>query len=461
MTPRRVAVIGGGLAGLAAAATLHRLGIEACVFEREAEVGGVVQSERRDGWLIDSGPCMAAEPNAAVRAMLDAAGLAECTLRAGPGANHRYVVHDGVPVPLPQTTAEFTVSPLLSLAGRLRLLKERFIPAQRDATDESVDSFARRRFGDEVADRMFDPLVASTCAGDPRQILARYAFPQLVGHEQHGGSGLQGNLRARMEARRQAKGKPTGAWSCVQGMHELPLRLAGRVATIRTSAPVDAASARDGKVHVGVGGRTSEAFDAAIFAVPAPALGRIAFDLPEADRLMQVATMPQASIAAVSLGFRREHIAHPLDAARLLVPSVERRSILSVVFPSSVFAGRAPDDHVLVTAFVGGARRPDLVDLPEADLIALVQLELGSLLGVQGPAVMQRVTVWRDALPQAVAGHGGRLAAADVVEATAGVVAFTGAWRDGLSVAEVLLGGVRAAERLAVRQGWPSLPTSG
>jgi oxygen-dependent protoporphyrinogen oxidase len=131
-----------------------------------------------------------------------------------------------------------------------------------------------------------------------------------------------------------------------------------------------------------------------------------------------------------------------------------------VVFPSSVFAGRAPDDHVLVTAFVGGARRPDLVDFPEADLIALVQLELGSLLGVQGPAVMQRVTVWRDALPQAVAGHGGRLAAADVVEATAGVVAFTGAWRDGLSVAEVLLGGVRAAERLAVRQGWPSLPTS-
>jgi protoporphyrinogen/coproporphyrinogen III oxidase len=434
--------------------------MEACVFERDADIGGVVQSERCDGWLIDSGPCMAAEPDPAARALLDTAGLAECTVRAGPGANHRYIVHDGVPVPLPHTTSEFTASPLLSLAGRLRLLKERFIPAQQDATDESVDSFARRRFGDEVADRMFDPLVASTCAGDPKQILARYAFPRVVGHEQRAGSGLQGNLRARMEARRRARGKPAGAWTCAQGMHQLPQRLASRVDAIRTGVRVDSVSARDGKIHIGVNGDGTGAFDGVIVAVPAPAFARIAFDLPEADRLAQVATMPQASIAAVSLGFRREQIAHPLDGARLLVPSLEHRSILSVVFPSSVFAGRAPDDHVLLTAYVGGAQRPDLIDLPEADLSGLVQRELAPLLGIQGTAVMQRVTVWRDALPQAVAGHGRRIAAADVVEATAGVIAFAGAWRDGLSVAEVLLGGVRAAERLAVRQGWLRLPSS-
>ena len=166
--------------------------------------------------------------------------------------------------------------------------------------------------------------------------------------------------------------------------------------------------------------------------------------------------MPLASIASVSLGFRRDQVRHPLDGSRLLVPSVEHRAILSVVFPSSLFPARAPRDHVLLTTFVGGARRPELLDRGEAGLIALVRTELAELLGATGTPVMSDVTIWRDALPQAVAGHGDRLAAADAVEAAAGPVVFTGAWRDGLSIGEVLLGGMHAADRLAQRQGWPT-----
>ena len=454
MTRRRVAVIGGGLAGLAAGASLHRLGMEACVFERDDEPGGVVRTEEHEGWLIESGPCMASEPDPAVRKLLDDAGVTERTVRADPVATHRYVVYEGVPVPVPHTLAEFSASPLLSLAGRLRLVKERFIPARREVSDESVDSFARRRFGDEVADRMFDPLVACTSAGDPQVLLARYAFPRTVGHEQRSGSGLQGNLRARMEARRQAKGKPDGPWSCASGMQQVARQLAAWIGGVRTGARVDSVSAHDGKLQVTANGERPAPFDAVIFAVPAPAIARMAINLPEAERLEQIGAIPHVSIAAVSLGFRREDVAHPLAGARLLVPSVERRSLLSVAFPSSLFPNRAPRDHVLITAYIGGARRPDVIDWPEADLVALVQEELAAFLGIRGGPKLQRVTLWRDALPQAVAGHSRRLGAADIVEATAGAVAFTGAWHDGLSVAEVMLGGVRAAERLAVRKGW-------
>ena len=164
MTTPRVAVIGGGLAGLAAAGALCGLGVTPFVFERDDDVGGVVRTRQRDGWVIDTGPCLAAEPDVAVRAMLDRAGLDQCTVRATPAAATRYIVLDGAPVPLPRSTSELSASPLLSLAGRLRLLKERFIPAEREATDESVDSFARRRFGDEMADRMFQQVVESTQA---------------------------------------------------------------------------------------------------------------------------------------------------------------------------------------------------------------------------------------------------------------------------------------------------------
>jgi oxygen-dependent protoporphyrinogen oxidase len=459
VTRRRVAVIGGGLAGLAAGASLRGLGMEACVFERDGEPGGMARSEIHDGWLIESGPCMASEPDPAVRKLLDEAGVGERTVRAEGVATNRYVVHAGVPVSVPHTLSEFTSSPLLSLAGRLRLVKERFIPARREVTDESVDSFARRRFGDEVAERMFDPLVACTSAGDPHVLLARYAFPQTVGHEQRSGSGLQGNLRARMDARRRAKGKPRGAWSCADGMQEVARRLAARAGEVRTGTRVESVSARDGKLQVAINGANAEAFDAVIFAVPAGAIAQIAIDLPAADRLEEVGAIPHVSVAAVSLGFRGEDVTHPLAGARLLVPSVERLSLLSVVFPSSLFPNRAPSGHVLITAYIGGARRPEVVDWPEPELLSLVQQELAALLGIRGPAVLQRVTRWRDALPQAVAGHARRLAAADIVESTAGAVAFTGAWRDGLSVAEVLLGGIRATERLAVRNGWLSVPS--
>lgn len=457
MTRRRVAVIGGGLAGLAAGASLRGHGMDACVFERDDELGGVARSEQHDGWLIESGPCMASEPDPAVRKLLDGAGVGERTVRADAVAANRYIVRAGVPVPLPHSVSEFTSSPLLSLAGRLRLVKERFIPARREVTDESVDSFARRRFGDEVAERMFDPLVASTSAGDPRALLARYAFPQTVGHEQRSGSGLQGNLRARMDARRRAKGKPRGPWSCADGMQAVARQLAVHAGDVRTGTQVDSVSARDGRLHVVTNGASAEAFDAVIFAVPAGALRRIAIDLPEAHRLEQLRGIPHVSIVAVSLGFRREDVTHPLTGARLLVPSVEGLSLLSVAFPSSLFADRAPSDHVLITAYIGGARRPEVIDWPEPELLSLVQQELTEVLGIRGPAVLQRVTRWRDALPQAVAGHARRLAAADIVEATTGAVAFTGAWRDGLSVAEVLLGGIHATERLAVRKGWLSV----
>lgn len=447
MTSPRVAVIGGGLAGLAAACELHRRGATPYVFEREDEVGGVVRTRQRDGWVIDAGPCLAAEPAAAVRELLDAAGTAECTVRALPAAANRYIVLDGAPVPLPRTTSEFTSSPLLSLAGRLRLLKERFIPARRDADDESVDSFARRRFGDEMANRMFDPLIASTCAGDPRQVVARYAFPALVGHERHAGSGLQGSARAGMEARRRARGRPTGSWGCAAGMQQLPRRMAASVGRVRTGAHVDAVVAGPAGIDVSVGGHT-ETFDAALFATPAAALGAMRLDFAEAAGLGSVATMPAVSIASVSLGFRREHVLHPLDGSRLLVPSVEHRDILSVVFPSSAFAGRAPDGHVLLTAFVGGVRRPELLDRGESEIVAAVLREFADLLGTSGAPVLTDVTIWRDALPQAVPGHALRLAAADAVEAAEPRIAFTGAWRDGLSVGEVLLGGMHAAERV-------------
>ncbi len=450
MSAARVAVIGGGLAGLAAAAELRRRGVVPVVFERDASVGGVVRTIHRDGWLIDTGPAMAAEPSPVVRELLDAVGVSNVTVRAGSAGATRYIVLNGAPVLLPRTTSELSSSSLLSIAGRLRLLKERLIPAQRDVSDESVDRFARRRFGAEMAERMFDPLIASTSAGDPRQILARYAFPAIV-DQGRAGSALQRSARARIESRRRAKGRASGSWSCADGMQQLAERLAAWSGDVRTSTSVRRIRSIAGGMEVSASGAEAERFDAVIVAVPATGFGAITFDLPAADRLLAVSTIPHASVASVSLGFRRDCVGHPLDASRLLVPSIERRNVLSMVFPSSLFPDRAPPDHVLITAFVGGVFQPELISRGDTELVAAVLEECSSLLAVSGPPVLVNVARWPKTLPQAVAGHGERLAEVDRVERAESRIAFTGAWRDGLAVGEVLLGGVQAAGRMAAQ----------
>jgi protoporphyrinogen/coproporphyrinogen III oxidase len=458
VTAPRVAVIGGGLAGLAAAARLRQLGAMPVVFERESAVGGVVRTVQRDGWTFDLGPAVAAEPAAAVRDMLDASGLGECTIRSSAAGATRYIVVAGKPVILPRTTSEFSASSLLSLGGRLRLLKERFIPARGDLGDESVESFARRRYGDEMAERLFDPLIASTCAGDPAQIIARYAFPALVGHESRSGSTLQGSARARMEERRRRKGRSTGSWSCHDGMQQLPVQLARTIGSVRVDTTVERVGANADGATVTVAGEAAEQFAGAVLAVPAPSLAGMMMDLTGAEGMTRIAALPHASIGVVSLGYRSSQVGHPCAASRLLVPSVERRSILSAVFPSALFAGRAPEGHTLVTAFVGGARQAELLRQPEDALSQLVARDLAALLDINGDPVVRSVTVWRDVLPQAVAGHGARLAAADAIEQANPRLAFAGAWHDGLAIGEVLHGGMRAADRLMARLPGMPLP---
>ena len=228
MTVRRVAVIGGGLAGLAATLRLQQRGVEVTLFERESDVGGVVRTVTRDGWTLDTGPAMAAEPSAVVRELLDAAGLQGVTLRAEPAASSRFIVLDGAPVVLPRTTAEFSSSTLLSIAGRLRLLKERLIPRSpvpmmnRSTLSHGDDS------GQKVAERMFDPLVASTCAGDS--------------HPDRRALRISRCRRARARRRVESQGhreSPNGCATEGKGTADRKLELRGRDAgTSATDGPI-------------------------------------------------------------------------------------------------------------------------------------------------------------------------------------------------------------------------------
>jgi len=451
----RVAVIGGGAAGMLAALRAVELGAEVLLVEAGPSLGGVIRTVREGDWLAEVGPNTVMEPDPVVRALLDRAGLADRVVRPGTASKRRYIVHGGVPTPVPGSASELLSTPLVSVAGRLRLLKEPFIAASAPGAEETVDAFARRRFGDEIAERLFDPLLAGTSGADPKQLLMRYAFPKLLEYEQLGGSVLKGARRAASAARAAGRsGTPSlGLWSCLDGLAEIPATVARHLGTrVRLGAEATVRATGDGLV-VSWGGE-EVAVDAVVLAVPAPALTRVAGTLPGGGALASTAAMPHATLVSLSLGFRREDVAHPIDGFGVLAPSGERRAVLGVLFPSAIFEGRAPAGHVLLTSFVGGMRRPELVTEPPDVLERIVREELATLLGVRGVPVFRHEARWTAALPQAVAGHGERLAAAAGVEAAEPRVAFAGNWHDGSSVGDAMLGGVRAVDRLARRGGW-------
>jgi oxygen-dependent protoporphyrinogen oxidase len=451
----RVAVIGGGAAGMLAALRAAERGAEVVLIEAGPALGGVIRTVREGPWLAEVGPNTVMEPDAVVRGLLDRAGLANRVVRPGTAAKRRYIVHGGVPTAVPGSASELLSTPLVSVSGRLRLLKEPFIAPSAPGAEETVDAFARRRFGDEIAERFFDPLLAGTSGADPTQLLMRYAFPKLLEYEQLGGSVLKGARRAASAARAAGRsGTPSlGLWSCPDGLSEIPTTIARHLGDrVRLGAEATVQPTPEGFLVSWGGGEV--AVDAVIVAVPAPALARVAGALPGGDALATTAAMPHATLVSLSLGFRRDAVAHPIDGFGVLAPSGERRAVLGVLFPSAIFANRAPDGHVLLTSFVGGMRRPDLVTEPPEVLERIVREDLASLLGVRGEPVFRHEARWTAALPQAVAGHAQRLAAAAAVETAEPRVAFAGNWHDGLSVGDAMLGGVHAVDRLATRGGW-------
>lgn len=455
MTPQRIAIVGGGAAGMTAALQLRALGVDFTLFESAPSLGGVIRTVSEDGWVVEAGPNGLAEPEAEVRALLDGAGLASRVVRPDPQHSRRFLVHQGRLVAVPRSVGELVAWPVLSTGGRMRLLKEPFIKAAPPATEESVDAFVRRRLGDEMLERVFDPLLGGATAGDPAQFLMRYAFPRLVEWEERGGSLLRGAMRAGMEARRKAgKGRAAsgGNWSCQGGLSEIPQRIEAFLGeAVRTGVRItDVHRAGEG-YRVIDSDRRAEEYGAVLCAIPAAGYRGVRIDVAGAGILPVIADAPCASLASVSLGFRREDVSHPLDGHGLLAPFSEQRALLGTLFVSSLFSGRAPAGHVLLTSMVGGARRPELARLPAEELVVLVRRELEELLGVRGEPRFTLVTHWPDSQPQAVAGHTERLAAIDKLERSTPGLAFAGAWRDGTALADAMRSGRVAAARLAAR----------
>ena len=345
---------------------------------------------------------------------------------------------------------QLIATPLFSGRSKLRLVTELFMRKRVRPADVSLATFVRDHFGQELVDYAINPLVAGIYAGDPATLSTKVAFPKLWEIEQTHGSLIRGQIAAMRQKR--ARGEKAGSRivSFIRGLETLP-------ATLAAQLPAGALRTRTGVVGVSPGPpwkvvshrdglATTEAFDAVVLALPANALARLAIGRSGETPLAGLARIDYPPVATIFLGFRRAQVAHPLDGFGALVPALERRSILGVLFSSTLYPDRAPADHVALTVYAGGTRQPEVAGLAPAALRDRVLADLRDLLGVSGDPVFSHTTLWPHAIPQYNLGYERFVDTMARVEAEHAGLFIGGHVRDGISVVNCLAAGQRLAE---------------
>jgi protoporphyrinogen/coproporphyrinogen III oxidase len=421
---RRVVIVGAGISGLSLAYRLQQLAprLEVLVLEERDRPGGTIWTERREGFQVEIGPNGFLDSRPSTVSLCRDLGLADRLVPATESSSrNRYLfLGDGLR-PLPSSLLSFFKSDLLTWKGKLSLLAERWRQPRRERDDESIDAFARRRAGVEVAEVLADALVTGIHAGDPALLSVRAAFPRLAILEAQQGS-VQRGLRAAARQRRaeaRARGEPYHSprlWSFREGLRLLIEHLCAQLARrpllgvrVQGVARTGPLSGRGACWTVLADGHDSWQADAVALTCPAyrqvSLLGDL--DLELAERIGGIA---YNRVAVVALGYRQADITLPLDGFGFITPERTRRDLLGVQWCSSIFGDRAPAGLVLFRALCGGWHRPEMVGWDDGRLLRATSAELRLAMGIIAEPVFQHIVRWDRAIPQYQLGHVERVA---------------------------------------------------
>ena len=410
--PKKVVVVGGGIAGLSTAwhirrlAACHGIELELRLLEASSVVGGNIRSEwvstALGDFLVEWGPNGVLDNKPETLELCDALGLSDDVIEANEAAAKRYLFLDGRLQQLPTSPGAFMKSPILPIGARWRVMREPFIKGL-SAEGESVFGFAERRLGHHAASRLIDPFVSGIFAGDPKLLSVHAAFPRLTEMERAHGSLFRAQKamkRERVAAGEEVK-RPV-LHSLRHGMGQLTTALGADLGSVvHTETRVERIRRfEDGWVVDIQGAPPITEVDHVILATPTYATAGIVGGLERAF-LSPLQAIDYAAVTVVAMGFAADAVGNSLDGFGFLVPSLEEREILGCLWPSSIYPGhRAPDDTKLLRVMVGGARNPKLALRADSEILSSVKSELAEILGLQGEPIFERVIRWKSAIPQ-------------------------------------------------------------
>ncbi len=468
----RTAIIGGGIAGLAAAYELEKARttgapVEYTLFEAGARLGGVLSSEIVQGAVVERGPDSFLTEKTAAAELCRELGLGDELLPSNDIARKTYVVvrnrlvqlPDGLMFMVPTKLMPTALTRLFSPKTKMRMAKEVFLQPRPSDGDESIASLVERHFGAEVVDRLVDPLLSGIYGGDAEQLSARTVLPRMVEIEARYGSLTRGMLAAHKQMRARAAQNGTRpaqrpVFTTLRGgMQQLVTALESRIdaGSIRRSTAVRNIEKNSSGWKV-TAGETAGFYDAVILASPAWAAGEL---LSGVDRTLgnELASIPYSSSITVNLIYDEAKIGHLPDGFGFLVPTSEARSMLACTFVHRKFIGRTPKGKAVLRAFLGGIKNEALLAASDDELLATVRRELSEILGA---GVIARsvepeyahVARWRRSMAQYAVGHQERMMRVQTrLQALPGLELVGNAY-DGIGVPDCIRLGRQAARDL-------------
>lgn len=453
-------VVGAGISGLATAFALQKAGIETRIVEAAQRSGGLIQSVRRDGYLLELGP-QSFSGNPSLTSLCRDLEILDKRIIADSKAP-RFILIDGSLQNVPMGPG-LLASPLMGGGTRAALVRDLLGKTIPPNPDESVAGFIRRKFSPMLLDRLVGPFVSGIYAGDPEELSLRAAFPILFEAEQASGSVLRGIFKV-MKRRKANRGslpreKPTlqtfrdGNETLVRALAEKVrehLALNTEVLSVRPLDPGrEPQSPRFRATLRTPNGQEMLDVERLVLAVPTDAAAKALFSLNPAFE-SQLCAVNYSGVAVVSLGYHKADVGHELGGFGFLVPRSSGLSVLGTVWNSSLFPGRAPDRHALLTSFVGGATNPGAIRLQAEQLVAQVHRELSPLLQLRSEPAFSNVTIWPRALPQYNLGHSARLASLAKYRAAFPGLFFAGNYLNGPAIGTCVEQALKVADEIRV-----------
>lgn len=454
-----IIIIGGGISGLAAAHRLLEQQVHVTLLEASPRLGGAIHTEHRDGFLLERGPDSFISEKPQALSLAKQLGLESRLVQTNEQFRRSFIVRNGrlraVPegfqLLAPSRLWPFITSDIFSVAGKARMAADLLLPRKHTngANDESLASFVRRRLGTEALERMAQPMVGGIYTADPETLSLRATLPRFLDMEHQYRSLILAMLR---QGRAQKIGTSGARYSLFlsfdRGMQVLVDTLAQQLkADVRLNTRAVSLKRNDSGWTIVTSDGGELKADAICVAVPAYIAAGLLNEAHErlAEKLRQI---KYASTATINFAYRRAAITHPLNGFGFVVPFVEKRSLIACTFSSVKFLGRAPEGHVLLRAFAGGALQPDIFALNESEMVARVEADLSELLGINEAPLFVEAAKWERSMPQYEVGHLDRVSEIENLGAELPGLRLAGNAYRGAGIPDCIRSGEAAAELL-------------
>jgi oxygen-dependent protoporphyrinogen oxidase len=457
----RIAIIGGGISGLSAAYTLEekrRAGapVEYTLYEASPRLGGVLRTEYIAGCVVEAGPDSFVTEKPWAADLCRSLGLGDQLIGSNDADRKTYILSrgrlvempDGLMFLVPTKILPTGLSPLFSWKTKLRMTQELFHPPRAVEHDESVAAFVQRHYGDEMVDRLADPLLSGVYGGEAANLSVRAVLPRFAEMERTHGSLGRAMLAGRKKSKNGPRKPPPLFTSLRQGMQHLAESVVAKLppSSLLTNTPVQAIQPEN-EGWVVSAGMNSDHFDGIVVALPGPATADL-LRMANPELSAEIAGIQYSSSITVGLGYDDEVRRSLPPGFGFLVPRSEGKQLLAATFVHNKFPHRAPADRGLLRCFFAGSNAENVWHLTDGQIIGIVRNELQQILGLRTEPTFARVYKWKSAMAQYGVGHLERLERIERLrQRVPGLLLAGNAYR-GIGVPDCVRSGRDAAEAL-------------